>query len=150
MGNKLAYAEVNTILNYMDEKYIVKIPQKLREFFYQNSLDNNVIFNPKIPLENQNLQKETFSILAMLNLNYWCESEEHKQELIKKYKQQDIIKEEKLREMYNPDNIFNDKKSSDEVIENNQSVAIVTYNNHWYSKISNFFSILLRKFKNNS
>lgn len=145
MGNRLAYAEVNTILNYMDKEYIIKVPKKLREFFKENSLDNNVVFNPKIPLENQNLQKETFSILAMLNLNYWCENEEHKQELINKYRQQDIIKEEKLRELYNPDNIFKNKKSSSEEVEVSQSVAIVPYNNHWYSKISYFFSNLVRK-----
>jgi len=145
MSNKLVYAEVNAILNYMDEKYIIKIPRKLRDFFKENSLDNNVVFNPKISIENQNLQKETISILAMLNLNYWCESEEHKQELINKYKQQDIIKEEKLRELYNPDNIFENRKFSNEVMEESQNVGIISYNKHWYSKISNFFSKLLRK-----
>ena len=143
MGNKLAYAEVNTILNHMDKKYVIKIPQKLREFFLENSLDNNVVFNPRIPLEEQELQKETFSILAMLNLNYWCESEEHKQELINTYKEQDIIKEEKSRELYNPDNIFKNKREARGGENTNLPVEIKKET--FFKKLINFIKGLFNK-----
>ena len=48
-------------------------------------------------------------LLAILNLNYWCDSEEEKQELLKIFSKNTEIKiqEQKiLEEKYNPDNIF--------------------------------------------
>ena len=121
MENELykAYSEVDKILSYMEDKYVEKIPIKLRELFKNDKLkDYEPFINPKIPLDEQNLQRKTFSILAMLNLNYWCESEEEKQELIKIYSENDKKREEELREKYNPDNIFKKKEIIQE--ENNE------------------------------
>ena len=49
--------------------------------------------NPNIPLKEQNLCKKTYTILAMLNINYWCEGQEKKNELIQLYKNNDKLKE---------------------------------------------------------
>ena len=46
----------------------------------------------------------------MLNLNYWCETEEEKQELIKHYTENERKYQEELRKKYNTDNIFQKKK----------------------------------------
>ena len=105
-----AYAEVDMILSFMEVKYVEKIPKKMRELFENEKLQNyEPIINPQIPLDEQNLQKKTYAILAMLNLNYWCDDENEKQELIKIYAENDRKKEEELREKYNPDNIFKKK-----------------------------------------
>ena len=109
MENELlkAYAEVDEILANMESVYIDKIPKKIRELFANNKLEGYTPnINPKIPLDEQKLQKKTYSILAMLNLNYWCENEKEKQELISIYAENDRKKEEELREKYNPDNLF--------------------------------------------
>ena len=106
MENELlkAYAEVDEILANMESIYVEKIPKKIRELFSNNRLEGYTPnINSKIPLDEQNLQKKTYSILAMLNLNYWCENENEKQELIAIYAENDRKKEEELREKYNPE-----------------------------------------------
>ena len=58
-----AYAEVDTILNLMDEKYVREIPEKLRTLFKSKKAkeySKNIVDN--IPLKEQNLNKETLSI----------------------------------------------------------------------------------------
>lgn len=113
MENNLlkAYAEVDTILSCMESQYVEKVPKKMRNLFKNEKL---IGYEPKIdknmPLDKQNLQRKTLSILAMLNLNYWCEDENEKQELIKEYAENDRRKEEELREKYNPYNIFKKRK----------------------------------------
>ena len=121
-----AYAEVDEILSLMDNKYIEKIPVKMRKMFEnERQKDYNPEIKVNIPLDEQNLQRKTFAILAMLNLNYWCEDEEEKQKLIQVYTENDKIREEELREKYNPDNIFK-KKDTNEQTENN-NVALIEY-----------------------
>ncbi len=83
----------------------------------------------------------------MLNLNYWCESEEHKKELISRYNDNEQKYQQELREKYNPDNIFknNDKKNSiqEEIIEN--EVALVEYKESIFKKIINKIKSIFRK-----
>ena len=106
----IAYAEVYEILSFMEPKYIDKIPLKLMELFREEKLkDYKPNIEPTIPLDEQKLQKKTLIILAMLNINYWCEDENEKKELIKLYSENDKRKEEELRERYNPDNLFKKK-----------------------------------------
>ena len=138
-----AYAEVDMILSFMEVKYVEKIPKKMRELFENEKLQNyEPRINPQIPLEEQNLQKKTYAILAMLNLNYWCDDENEKQELIKLYAENDRKKEEELKEKYNPDNIF--KKKEIENIPNieEKNTALVEY------KESNFFKKIISKIMN--
>lgn len=67
-----SYAEVLEVLGYMEDKYVKKIPKLLIEFFRENSSqDYKKHINPYIKLKNQNLQRKTLAILAMLNNKYW-------------------------------------------------------------------------------
>lgn len=147
MENNLfkAYAEVDEILSLMEDKYIEKVPQKLRDLFKEKRLDG---YNPKIdvniPLDEQNLQRKTFAILAMLNLNYWCEDEKEKERLIKIYTENDRKREEELREKYNPDNLFQNKNiKKDEQNENQEKSD--TFKLVEYQKEESFFKKILRK-----
>ena len=118
MENELlkAYAEVDKVLSFMENKYVEKIPSKMREMFKNEKLEGyNPVINPKVPLDEQDLQRKTLSILAMLNLNYWCESEKEKQELISLYAENDRKREEELREKYNPDNLFKNKSKDNNI-----------------------------------
>ena len=81
-----AYAEVDTILDFMDKEYISEIPEKLRNIFREKKAKDyikNIV--PSKPLEEQELKDETLSILAVLNYNYWCKDESEKKELLKLY-----------------------------------------------------------------
>lgn len=123
----MAYTEVDRILNLMDEQYQKKIPEKLRKLISESKLnDYDVIINPKIPLKEQKISRKALSILAVLNYNYWCVGESKKQKLIEKYIKNEKIKQEKLIELYNPDNLFNNKNEfSKQNIENKQ---LIVYN----------------------
>lgn len=105
------YSEVYTILSLMEPQYVDMIPEKLLDLIKREK-NENYVPNIKInlPLDEQGLHSKTLAFLAMLNLNYWCEDEKEKQELIEMYSSNDEKAEAELREMYNPDNIFKKKK----------------------------------------
>ena len=136
---KMAYCEVDIILEHMEEKYIKKIPNKLRNLFKeQKRKDYFPEIRADIPLREQKLLRKTIAILAMLNLNYWCEDEKEKQELIKIYAGNDKKREEELREKYNPENLFK-KKEIAENVENKELIVC---------KEENFLKKILKKIVN--
>ena len=137
-NDEIAYAEVDTILSLMDEKYVNRIPEKLRKIFKEDkNFDYTINIDVSKSLNEQNLQRETMVILAMLCVNYWCDSEEEKQELIKAYSENEKKNEAEIREKYNPDNIF---KNTEQVHENKE---LVEYNEsiikRLWNKIKSFF-----------
>ena len=102
-----AYAEIDAILNYMDESYINQIPSKIRNAFKELKSKTYIKeIDPSIPLENQNLKRETITLLSVLNYNYWCTDENRKKELMNIYTTNTQKAEEELKEKYNPDKIF--------------------------------------------
>lgn len=112
----IAYTEVDAILNMMESKYIEKIPRKLRSMFKEERLND---YEPKInsigSLDNQNLQRATLVILAIIYVNYWCESEEKRKNLIKKFAENEKKQEIEAREKYNPDNLFKNRVKEDSI-----------------------------------
>lgn len=143
MENNLtkAYAEVLLILSYMEQKYADMIPKKLLELFNEEKDQNyQPDINPKISLAEQNLQRKTLALLAMLNLNYWCKDESEKQEMLKMYAENDKKIEAEMRERYNPENLFKKKEKveqNDEIKE--ESTEIIEY------KEQNIFKKILNK-----
>ena len=143
MENELlkAYAEVDEILNLLEDEYVEKIPEKVRNFFKEERYEE---YKPQIkvdiPLTKQNLKRETMVLLAILNLNYWCENEEEKQEFLNELAQNEKEKKE-LEEKYNPDNLFKNKQQNinDETIQAGNELVV-------YKK-TNFITKLLNKIK---
>lgn len=137
MENMLAYAEIDEILNLLEDDYRERVPKKVIDFFKEEKMKD---YHPEIdiekPLIEQNLKRETMVLLAILNLNYWCENEEEKQRFLNELDKNEEEKKE-LEEKYNPDNLF--KKKQDESTENN--LQIIEY------KKPNFIQILLTKIK---
>ena len=129
-----AYVEVLEILKHMEVKYVEKVPKKLREFLKENSSKEYVFQLDKSKLlEEQKLKKVTLSLLAMINLNYWCENDEEKKTLLNKYYKNEEKYQDELRQKYNPDNIFKKKnepiesityKTEDELIMINQKESL--------------------------
>ncbi len=137
MENMLAYAEIDEILNLLEDDDREMVPKKVRDFFKEEKMKD---YHPEIdiekPLIEQNLKRETMVLLAILNLNYWCENEEEKQSFLNELNKNEEEKNE-LEEKYNPDNLF--KKKQDESIQNN--LQIIEY------KKPNFIQRLLTKIK---
>ena len=91
-------------------------------------------------LDKQNLKRETMVLLAILNLNYWCDSEEEKQEILNGFAENEKLKqleEKELAEKYNPDNLFKKR----EKLEATTEVSMSEY------KELNFIQKLLNKIK---
>ncbi len=145
----IAYTEILDIFNHMDSKYISKIPESLINYF-NNNKDNNYSCNIdySIPLKENNLNHSTLTILAMLLINYWCETEEEKQELVDIYFKNEQDYQNALKEKYDPNILFKSPATSTNSVENsniivdsgtigiNETNSISTYSSlKWYQKI---------------
>ena len=122
-----AYSEIDEFLGLLSDEQRNKIPQKLREFFREEK-DENYIKGISLtePIKNQNLKEETLGIIALLNLQYWCEDENEKQRLKEVYAKNEKIYQEMLQVSFNPDDIFkkknNNTENQQERIENTQII----------------------------
>ena len=111
-----AFAELLELLSFMDEESVNKVPKKLITTFQTHALDTyEKHLSPELPLEEQNISEKTISYLGILCLNYWCDTEEEKQDLINQVRQNDIKKEQELREKYSYDKMFNNQKTTETV-----------------------------------
>jgi len=137
-----AYKEVYVLLNNMDEKDVKAIPQSFIDMIKAN-MNKNYVFelDDSIDFEEQNLLKETKAILAYIFLNYWGTEEQNSK--IKEKFRQDIIKEEQLKNKYNPVELFRDNKKNNisSNLVQNQEVHLVEY------KKENIFKKLINKIK---
>lgn len=130
MDNMIAYAEIDEILNLLEDKYREKVPEKVRTFFKEEKMfDYKPTIDVNTPLIQQNLKRETIVLLAILNINYWCENEEEKQFFLNELAKNEDEKK-KLEEKYNPDNLFKNKNnndvSTDKIVET-QNISMVEY-----------------------
>lgn len=114
MNSSFAYAEVLEILDNMDSTYVNKIPEKFRIFLKDNASKNyKKHIEVSKELQGQVLSPKTLSILALINLKFWVENEEHKQKLLARYQENDRKKMEKLSKAIDK----NDYKIFDKVKE---------------------------------
>ena len=101
---KRVYTEVLEVLENVPQEYTDKIPKDILEIFRKERVDNYKIgINKECPLKNENLNKRTLAIIAMLNYKYWCLDKSMKDELYKMYLSNDKKYEEEMREKYKID-----------------------------------------------
>ena len=140
---KEIYSEVYQVLKLLGNEYIDKLPKSLFNMLEEK---RDIHYNPKytenIPLNKQNINKETISIIALLHLNYWCENENEKHELNQILKNNEIRYQDELRKKYNQDNLFkkrtqeNSIKSQVNLVEYKESIF-----KKFIKKIKNIFHI---------
>ena len=148
LTTRQAYSEIDEFLGLLTEEQREKIPGKLREFFKEEK-DSNYIKGIKadIPVNQQNFKEETLAIIALLNLQYWCQDENEKQRLKSIYANNEKVYQEMLQDKFNPDDIFKKRNVAKEVVEPKQvnSVAMVQYKEpiirRILNKIKEFFHI---------
>lgn len=132
---KEIYSEVYQVLNLLGNEYIDKLPKSLFNMLEEK---RNINYEPKytedLPLNKQNIKKETLSIIALLHLNYWCENANEKNELNQMFKNNEDRYQDELRKKYDPDNIFK-KRVQENIIK--KEVALVEYKEPIFRKLIN-------------
>ena len=110
-NTRKAYTEVDNFIELLDEYHKNKIPKKLREFF-KNEKEEKYIKNiyRNIPIKEQNLLQETLSLIAFLNLQYWCDDEEERKRLRKIYTENEKTYMKQMRLKYDINNIFKERR----------------------------------------
>ena len=142
INTRQAYSEIDEFLDLLSPEKRNKIPQKLQQLF-KDEKDKNYIkgINPNVPIKNQELKEETLSIIALLNLQYWCDIATVNVRLEKIYADNEKKYQDMLQEKYNPDNIFKNKQSQN-LVENDEETSLVPI------KEKNFILKLFDKIKN--
>ena len=143
INTRQAYSEIDEFLSLLTEEQINKIPLKLREFFKEEKDKKIQRRHRWLPIKDQNLKSETLAIIAMLNLQYWCEDEQEKERLKKVYAQNEKTYQEDLQIKFNPDNIFKNRQniSSDFNNTDTKTTAMIEF------KEKNFLQKILDKIK---
>ena len=127
INTRQAYSEIHEFLGLLSVEQRNKVPQKLRDLFFQERDESYLKnINPRIPIKEQNLKEETLAIIALLNLQYWCEDEEEKERLQKVYSNNEKLYQEILQVKFNPDDIFKNRitkaEKGQEQIQNAQMI----------------------------
>lgn len=145
-NSKLAYSEVYAIINLLEDEYLDKIPKKIINFFDEEREKNYIpVIDVNVSLLKQNLQRETMILLTILKLNYWCNSEEEKQEIrenLYRNQQIKIKKQKELEEQYNPNNLFKNRTKTNTSNDSPSNLEMIEY------KKQNFIQVLLNKIMN--
>ena len=139
-----AYAEVYTILGYLNEEERNKIPQKVLEAIEQ-SRNKEYIFDldDDIELKDQILLPETRAILFNLFRDYLSEPWQ-KEKIIEMQREERKRNEQKKEQMYNIDVFANQKKQilNNKKSEKKKSEEIVVYNENIFKRIWSYIKRL--------
>lgn len=129
-------SEVLDILEHTKKEDVDKISPKFIEFLNNNKYNN---YKPNLDhtkrIKDMNLRDTTIGILSIINSKFWC-TQNQKKLFNDKLKQNEKIYQEKLREKYNPDNIFNKKQENIIEQENNQ-LHLTKYKESFFRKFIN-------------
>ena len=137
-STRKAYTEVDNFIELLDEYHKNKIPKKLREFF-KNEKEEKYIKNiyRNIPIKEQNLLQETLSLIAFLNLQYWCDDEEERKRLRKIYTENEKTAMKQMRLKYDINNIFKERRKEVIEEETKDNVAMIRYRDSLIQRIVN-------------
>lgn len=146
--NRNAYSEVIEILKLLDdEKKLEALPIEMLEVLKSKA---NPEYKPQIsseiPLEEQNLQPETLSILSWIAMKYWSD------EINGKIETEEEPKDEQKIEIEENEDKNENKNEEDEALKGEQTSSILPVLHKdlkWYEKIKvkiiEFFNKIFRK-----
>lgn len=142
-----AAVEVLDILNHINKEEVAKIPQSFIKFLTNiSSKSYKAKFNYEQPINGFNLRKQTKELLGFIYITWWCDKEEN--EKYKNIIHKNNMKREKIKEIYNVNDIFKNKKENKMIKnENVMEKNIVEYNKEnifkkYLNKILSLFSIM--------
>ena len=131
--------QINEILKYMIPNLKARIPKKVISYFENNKAKNyNWTIDKSKPLENQDLLEPTKEILTLLYRDYICDDVE-RIKIQKILSENEIKYQEKLKEKYDCDNIFKNKKNIE------KTISIETYKESFFSKFISKIKLIFHK-----
>lgn len=143
-----AFVEVLAILDNILIEEKKAIPKKFLDFLEKNASNTyRVNFDKNKSLKELKLKKETKGMLSLIYYNYIC-SADKKSEYFELLKENQTKYEKKIRELYNPNNIFKnntskveennqDEKESVEILNSNKTQEIIEYKESIIKRILN-------------
>ena len=153
--------DIDIILNILPDEEKNKIPSKLRNFIFENRLENyESTIDIEVPIEEQEIHPDTQTFLGMLYLQYWCKDEEEKRELKnlfaeneKKYQKEQNEKYEVFKVNNNvqeqvpvSEEIQSEEVKVEQDTEQVQETQMVVYKENIFKRILNkIFGIFRRK-----
>ena len=148
--NKNAYSEVIEILKLVDdEEKLEKLPIEMLEVLKSKA---NPAYKPviskEIPLDEQNLQPETYSILSWIAMKYWSEEVEESVEEPRENKAQEnkegIL--DKLDALQENKEIDEEQAKQEELQEKQENLLpVLNKELKWYEVIKNKIIELFKK-----
>jgi len=143
MVYRQAFTEVLEVLKYTSKNIVEKIPEKFIMFLKDNK-DEGYIANIDFSKPNweDEVKQETQAILALIYRDYIV-SPEKRSELIKEEKEEQMRIENEIREKYNPDNIFKNKK--EEATVENINLPVEIKKETFFKKLISFIKGLFNK-----
>lgn len=132
------YSEVYQVLLVLGNDYINKLPNKLLTTIEEKrDITYNPIIKDDIALSEQNVKKETLSVIALMHLNYWCESEEEKEDIKNTLQRNEANYQDELKNKYDPKNIFENSKpiEIDAIDNEKKQTELIEYKETIFRKI---------------
>jgi hypothetical protein len=77
-------SEVHSVLNFLGEDYITKLPSEIWANIESNrNIQNNPVIDSSKPLNEQGLQEDTLAFLFVLKRDYFCDTYDEQQAILK-------------------------------------------------------------------
>lgn len=145
---KIAISETLHYLKGIKQSDIDKIPNKFMDFLRNNESPNyKCNFDYTKPLSELELMNETKGLIAMICLNYWCETEKQKNNFKKHISENETKYQEELRKKYNPHDIFKYKTEKDNINNITNSNLPIEVKENIITKIINYIKSMFYKHK---
>lgn len=139
--------ELITILNFLPKEYFEKIPNQ--EIQYLKNIKNDeysVNIQNVEDINRNNVSRETKKYLAYIFIHYLANEEEKREyEIIMKENEKRYEKE--LREKYNVENIFKDRKQNGNFVQEEKALKVID-DKKLFNKILDKIKMFIKKRKN--
>ena len=141
---KEMYSEVYGVIKALGKEYIKKLPNTVLKVIIENREENyNPKYNMSISLKEQDVNRKTLAMIALLHYNYWCDTEEDRQKLKTILENNEEKRQREMKEKYSNDKIFNNRnikkeENIDQIEVKNEVLLdsnIVEYKQSFFSKI---------------
>ncbi|MCI8276463.1 MAG: hypothetical protein HFJ46_00745 [Clostridia bacterium] len=139
-----SYKEVWEILKFVPKKYFEKVPSNLVRFFEEN-MDSEYEYkvNPSMTYLQHKKSDITEAILGNIFRDYWANPAQ-REFILKKEERDRKVYEEKVRDLYDPENIFSKKEEEIIKIKSEPLLPELKKNsfiNELINKVKSFFKI---------
>ena len=143
-----AAVEVLDILNHTNKEDVERIPQSFIKFLTDiASRSYKVKFDYEQPINGLNLKQQTKELLGFIYITWWCDKKEREE--YKKLIYESNMRNKKIKENYNVNDIFKNKRENQELKasqnEQKEQTSLVGYKQEnvfkkIINKIINFFT----------